>query len=93
MPEEAACGVYARRGVTMSFHLKAGEMMLSSQLDPVITGIEEELSPLPLRRVGPTSFSGRRPFAPLPTVWDFSDLNQEGRPRSVFASRLAVRVE
>ena len=92
MPEEAACGVYARRGVIMKFHLEGGQLILSSQLDPVITGIEEKLSPLPLRRVGPTSFSGRRPFAPLPTVWDFGDLGQEGRPQSVFASRLAVRV-
>jgi len=93
MPEEAACGVYARRGVTMNFNVEGGELVLSSQLDPLITGIEEDPSPLPLQRVGSTSFSARRPFAPLPTVWDFGDLNQEGRPRSVFASRLAVRVE
>ena len=93
MPEEAACGVYARRGVTMNFNVEGGELVLSSQLDPVITGIEEKLSPLPLQRVGPTSFSARRPFAPLPTVWDFGDLNQEGRALSVFASRLALRVE
>jgi hypothetical protein len=77
----------------MNFNVEGGELVLSSQLDPLITGIEEDPSPLPLQRVGPTSFSARRPFAPLPTVWDFGDLNQEGRPRSVFASRLAVRVE
>jgi CubicO group peptidase (beta-lactamase class C family) len=91
---EACAGRYSR--YLMSHEVACGEagtLTLTTTYHGPLAGLFPEPQQLTLEPLGGGRWAGQHPYEDFPELWDFSEPDDEGRPRLKMGSRLSVRAD